>query len=62
MKKKKNKINYKLNLLKNIRIYSMFYIILLELASPNVLLVIRKLLEFAQNNKYKVEKIIDYNS
>jgi hypothetical protein len=41
IKKVKKLLNYKLNLLKNIDIYLVFYVILLEKALLNVLLVLK---------------------
>ena len=38
MKKAKELINYKLDLLKDVRIYLVFYIFLLKLADPSILI------------------------
>ena len=62
IKKKKSEINYKLELLDKIKIYPVFYILLLESADPRILLVIRKLSKLTRDNEYKVEKIINYDS
>ena len=61
IKKKKSKINYKLELLNNIKIYPVFYILLLESADLTILIFIKKLVGFVQNDKYKIKKIISYN-
>ena len=48
-------------MLKNIKIYLIFYISLPKPADPRILIFIKKLLELTQNNKYKIKKIIDYS-
>ena len=55
-------MNYKLKLLNRIKIYPIFYILLLELVNLRILVFIKTLSEFIQHNKYKVKRIIDYNS
>ena len=54
-------MNYELELSKNLRIYPVFYILLLEFADPEIQIVIKKLLGLIYSNKYEVEKIIRYN-
>ena len=57
IKVKKNNINYKLKLLKRIRIYLIFYILLLESANLNILTMIYTLSELVKHKRYKVENI-----
>ena len=61
VKKRKSKINYKLELLKDIKIYSVFYISLLESADLRILTFTKRLSELSQNNKYEIKIITDYN-
>ena len=56
IKKKIELVNYKLKLAKNIKIYLVFYILLLELAPKNSKVVTD--IKF-KNKKYKVEKVLD---
>ena len=60
IKRKIGNINYKLNFPKNMCIYSVFYIFLLELVDPEIL-VQNKSPKLLSENKYKIEKIINYN-
>jgi hypothetical protein len=54
-------VNYKLVLPKTINIYLVFYIFLLELVLPGVLLVpVTKIKLVNPNAKYKVEEILDH--
>ncbi len=59
IEKKIRIVNYRLKLLKHIRIYPVFYIVLLELAPYNVPTIA---LDLSKNNElieYKVEDIIN---
>ena len=47
IKKKKSKINYELDLLKDIKIYFVFHVSSLKLADSKILLITKKLLELA---------------
>ena len=61
IKKVRKAINYELQLLKNMKIYLVFYISLLELALHNALKALYieiKLINL--NAKYKVKKILNY--
>ena len=62
IKKRKSKINYKLKLLDRIKIHPVFYISLLESADPRIPIFTKKLPKLRHSIKYKVEKIIKYNS
>ena len=44
-----------------IKIYSIFYILLLESADPKILVFIWILIKLSQNNKYKIKEITEYN-
>jgi hypothetical protein len=55
-------VNYKLQLPDYIRIYPVFYILLLEPAPANAKTIIPELLTKEDNQEYKVERIIDYNN
>ena len=61
IKEKKDKINYKLNLLRKMKIYSVFYVLLLKSADLRILLVIKKSSQLVQNKKYKIKKIVRYD-
>ena len=61
IKKRKNKINYELELSKDIRIHPIFYILLLESANPKISAIIKKSSGLIQSNKYKVKIIIKYD-
>jgi hypothetical protein len=53
-------LNYKLALLKNIRIPLTFYISLLELVPPGVLLALETEIDLVNSNiEYKVKSILD---
>ena len=61
IKKKISIINYELELSKKIKIYLVFHILLLEFTDLITSIYIKKILEFTQNNKYKIKKITEYN-
>ena len=61
IKVRKSVINYKLKLFRQIKIFPIFYILLLEFANPEILIVIQKLLRLSQYNKYKIKEIREYN-
>jgi len=52
-------VNYRLKLLKYMRIYLVFYVVLLELVLYNVLTIVLQLLKENKLIKYKVEDIVD---
>ena len=54
-------MNYKLELSKNIRIYPIFYISLLESVDSEILIITKKLLRLIHSDKYKIKTIIRYN-
>ena len=60
IKKQKNKLNYELDLPKKMKIYPIFYISLLEPANSETP-VSTKPPKLLSENKYKIEKIIDYD-
>ena len=60
--KKKSEINCELKSLDRIKIYLVFYILLLESTDLKISIFIKKPPKLAQNNKYKVKKITEYNS
>ena len=60
IKKQKGKLNYELDFPKKIKIYPVFYIFLLEPANPEILIPIKPS-KLSSENKYKIEKIINYN-
>ena len=51
-----------MKLLDKIKIYLVFYILLLESADPKILVFIRNLTKLILKNKYKIKKIVDDNS
>ncbi len=53
------KVNYRLKLPKHIRIYLVFYVVLLELVPYNVLTIVLQLLEENELIKYEVKDIIN---
>ena len=61
IKKKKNKMNYKLELLNKIRVYPVFHMSLLEPTDLRILLVTKKSSKLAQDDEYEVKRIINYN-
>ena len=54
-------MNFELELLNWIRFYPVFHIKRLELADPEILIQTKKSPRLTRYNKYKVEKIKDYN-
>ena len=60
--KKTNVINYKLKLSNKIKIYPIFYISLLKSANPTTPAYIKKSPGLAQNDKYEIKKITEYDS
>ena len=61
IRKKKEKVNYELELLDKIKIYSVFYILLLKLIDLRILITMKILLKFLYSNKYKIKQITGYN-
>ena len=61
IKKKRSNINFKLELSSWIRLHSVFYVKKLKSANSKILVRIKESLKFSRYNKYKVEKIEDYN-
>ena len=59
IKEVKGVINYKLNLPTDIKIYPVFYILLLKLADPNIPIQNAFHFEVEEETKYKVKKILD---
>ena len=62
IKERKSKINYELKLSKDIRIYPVFYILLLKSVDSEIPIFIKKISEITQDDEYKVKKIVEYNS
>jgi hypothetical protein len=64
VRQKKGPVSYKLELLKRIRIYLVFYISLLELVAPDATLKqdVRDIDPEIQEEIYKIERIIDTRS
>ena len=60
IKMKKNNIIFELELSKEIRIYPVFYILLLESANPEILIQLR-LSKLSSENKYEIKKLVNYN-
>ena len=60
IKKQKGKLNYELDFPKEMKIYPVFHIFLLESANSETP-VSTKLPKLSPGNEYKVEKIIDYD-
>jgi hypothetical protein len=58
--KKNGLVTYTLKLLADIKVYSRFYVNLLELADKNTPLQRIWRYETEEDNKFKVEKILDY--
>jgi len=58
VKKAKKSINYKLNLFKNIKIFLVFYILLLKLA--NLITFLQNIFYFylQKENQFEIEKIL----
>ena len=50
-----------MDLLREIKIYPLFYILLIEFTDSEILILIKELIGLSLNNMYKVEKIIGYN-
>ena len=61
IKRKKGEINYKLELLKESNIYPVFHILLLKSADLRTPVSIKNSTKLVREDKYEVEKIIDYN-
>ncbi len=59
IKAKIREVNYRLKLPKHIRIYLVFYVVLLELAPHNALTIVLQLSEENELIKYEVEDIIN---
>ena len=57
---KKSNVIFELELFKEIRIYPIFHILLLESANPKTLIQLR-LSKLLLKNKYEIEKLIDYD-
>ena len=60
IKKQKGKFNYELDFPKKIKIYPVFYIFLLEPINQEIS-VSTKLFKLSPENKYKIERIINYD-
>lgn len=58
----KRPINYQLQLLKNIKIHPVFYVSLLEPANPNTPVQTTFHCKPQEDNKYKVEEILEQKS
>ena len=61
VKEKRNNVNFKMKLLNWIRLYFIFYVKRLESADSKISIRIKESLRFSQYNKYKIEKIKDYD-
>ena len=59
IKEVKGIINYKLNLPTNTKIHPVFYILLLKLVDPNILIQNAFYFEVEEETEYKVKKILD---
>jgi len=59
IKKAKRPVNYKLDLSKNARVFSIFYILLLKSADPSI--SIQKIFYYKaqKDNRYKIEQILE---
>ena len=61
IKEKKVDVNYKLELLKELTIHPIFYILLLKFADSRIPISTQNPIGLTKEVKYKVEKIIGYN-
>ncbi len=59
VKKNKKSVNYKLDLFKNIKIFSVFYILLLESADSSISIQKIFYYQLQENNVFEVEKILE---
>ena len=57
IKNKKSRVNYKLELLSNTRIYSIFYILLLKLINFNTFIQ-KTFYYYSKKKKFEIEKIL----
>ena len=60
IKSRKNNVTFELELPKDIKIYPIFHILFLESTNTDILIQ-DKLSKLLSENKYEVEKIMDYN-
>ncbi len=58
IKKTKRSVNYKLDLSKNVKVFSVFYILLLESADSSIFIQKIFYYKLQKKNRYKVEQIL----
>ncbi len=59
VKKTKKLVNYKLNLLKNIKIFLVFYILLLKLVDLNTFIQKTFYYKLQKKNRFEIERILE---
>jgi len=59
VKKTKKSVNYKLDLFKNVKIFSVFYILLLKSADLNIFIQKTFYYKLQKKNRFKIEKILE---
>ncbi len=59
VKKTKRSINYKLDLFKNIKVFLVFYILLLKLANSNIFIQKTFYYKLQKKNRFKIERILE---
>ena len=61
IKQQKKSVNYELNLFSNIKIHSIFYVSLLKSANPKTFIQNIFYVQYKNENKYEIEKILAQN-
>ena len=59
VKKTKKLVNYKLDLFKNIKVFLVFYILLLKLANSNIFIQKIFYYKLQKKNRFKIERILE---
>jgi len=59
VKKTKKSVNYKLDLLKNVKVFSVFYILLLKSADLSISIQKKNYYKLQKENRFKIERILE---